>query len=238
MSSVEMAQDVQVLNQMTQRGIDPEGLEGKKMMLAAKIAFGGGRSFTDSKDFLCNSEKFMKTVDLVMKTRSFQDFTKGKSPEEIGKMATFDTDALYQDFNARLTASKEKKLEAGQKKLPTEQKKLPTEQKKLPTEQKKPQQITGKKKNQIEQVANMFSESGVVSKEQGMTMAKQLKELMQGGGTSEEIMKKMMNKSPEFKDVLKAQVKAAKEKKKQETPKKLTQEPLKKAKKKEAAMGI
>ena len=68
-------------------------------------------------------------------------------------------------------------------------------------------------------------------------MAKQLKELMQGGGTSEEIMKKMINKNPEFKTALKNQIKNAKEKK-QQTPKKLTQKPLNKEKKKEVSVGM
>lgn len=223
LSSVEMAQDVQVLNQMAQRGIDPGSLEGKKMMLAAKIAFGGGRSFTDGKDFLCNSEKFMKTVDLVMKTRSFQNFTKGKTLEEIGKMTTFDTEALYQDFNGRLMAGKEKKLETEQKNLETT------------VGQKKPQ-VNEKKENSLEKAADVFAEFGNVPKEQGMVVAKQLKEMMQGGVPQEKIMKEMM-KNPEFKKVVKAQVKNAKEKKKQEE-KKIKQEPLKKEKKKEVAVGM
>ena len=472
LSSVEMAQDVQVLSQMAQRGIDPGSLEGKKMMLAAKIAFGGGRSFTDGKDFLCNSEKFMKTVDLVMKTRSFQNFTKGKTPEEIGKMASRDTEALYQDFNGRLMAGKEKKLETKQKTdealaskedLARYEKELQTmgnvkpasmgdaaklvgrflpmakdtkaelemkskiksmdedgsvspwpflstagqvlnagkeikgvdtralqqsltnfiatntpEEKdpiihvsenkltrglrhasveatkiqknlaekpqlnaddwaalkvanqvhlmslcndmkiypgkedanrlalaakiahgecmlsdngpgiasdpkrfmnaveavsksprfnvfadaKTPEEMSqllngddkeicksfkqmdvsKQKEINAQKKKamkgaKLDKVADEFSKLGNISKEQGQVMAKQLKELMQGGGSSEEIMKKMINKNPEFKNVLKAQVKNAKEKK-QQTPKKLTQEPLKKEKKKEVAVGM
>lgn len=221
--SLEMAQDVQVLNQMAQRGIDPGSLEGKKMMLAAKIAFGGGRSFTDGKDFLCDSEKFMKTVDLIMKTRSFQSFTQGKSLEEIGKMSTFDTNELFQDFNAQMMAGKEKKLETEQKNLETT------------VGQKKPQ-VNEKKENSLEKAADVFAEFGNVPKEQGMVMAKQLKEMMQGGVPQEKIMKEMM-KNPEFKKVVKAQVKNAKEKKKQEE-KKIKQEPLKKEKKKEVAVGM
>ena len=110
------AGNIHTLSSMANKGITPDSKEGVKMMLATKIAHGGSLSFTDGKEFACNSEKFMKTVENICKSPSFAAFTKGKSMEELNNLMEMDDNKIFKGFTKQMEMTKTRQMEAAKKK--------------------------------------------------------------------------------------------------------------------------
>ena len=105
-----MALKVQVLGRMAQQGIEPNSLEGAKMMLAAEIALDGSKTFSNKQEFLCHPDKFLNTVDLIAKSPSFESFTAEKTVEQMQDMPKYRGRSVYQDFLDEMEVTKQKKL--------------------------------------------------------------------------------------------------------------------------------